>query len=308
MDTDNDTSIDATSIAAEIAGELVETRLPGTDSPEGSEGVPHAEASGVPPQEPPALTPIPLPKSWKKEKEPIWATLQREAQEYFTERESDFHKGINTYKQGHESWSNLLSPFQQVLSQHPNVDPVPVMQNLMRSHLHLLSAPQEQKLGLAKQLLEFYGIQLPTGEGQPPAQPVIPREVTTRIETLEQQLHQQRLSEAQKTVEAFFSDKENKYAKDCEDDILRILSETPGLTLAQAYERAMWLNPDVRAKAIADQQAEAAKQAAKEAAAARKAGSLNLGGNQTPRSAPGRKQTIDETIDSVVDKHFRAAH
>lgn len=294
--------VDTSAIASQIAGEL----FPKAEQNEGGGNLPSPgqEAAPSPTPAAPAPSPLTMPKAWKKEMEPHWMKAAREIQEYALEREADVVRGLTGYKQGHESWNQLISPFQPVLQQHPGVNPVQVLQDLMRGHLMLLQAPPEEKKKLAQQFLKHYGVELNQAEGTPSQPAAVPPEVQNRIDRLERSFYEQKLAEAQEQVNSFFADPKNKYAKELEEDILNILQSNPKLPLARAYEQAMWLNPAVREKLIADQRKTEEEEAKREAEKAAKAQKLNLNGTEhSSRPAP-RKGSIEETINSVVDKHY----
>jgi hypothetical protein len=72
-------------------------------------------------------------------------------------------------------------------------------------------------------------------------------------------------------------------------------------TLAEAYERAIWSVPEVRAKVVAEQQQSSAKAAADRAAEAKKAASVNV---QRRGSLPGVQPvgTMEDTIRQTYRK------
>jgi len=96
---------------------------------------------------PPALKP--LPKAWKKEMEAHWSKLPPEIHDYVYEREGNVSKGIQTYREGHENWSGLLAPYQEVLAQFPDVRPRELLNNLLQSHLALAFGDPATKQALA---------------------------------------------------------------------------------------------------------------------------------------------------------------
>lgn len=149
-------------------------------SVDGSTTPPPAAPAGAEPANLAPLQPIPLPKAWKKEKEALWSKMDREAQEYLTARESDVLKGLESYSGSHKRWTSLVQPFEPVLQQYPDVDPVALMQNLMHNHLAIVRGTPEQKAQLAQKLLESYGISLPTAAA--------PGSIDPRIQQLEERL------------------------------------------------------------------------------------------------------------------------
>lgn len=308
--------INTTSLAAEIAGGLLADSAPEQEQGGGAEESPEGVVSSPAAPEPESAAPAPsapadefasAPSSWKKEMAAHWQALSPEVRQYLRQREEEYTRGVSSYKQGHESWNQLLSPFQQVLQQYPGVNPVQLAQQTLAGHIALSTAPAEQKLQLAARMLRSYGIdpaQLLGQAGAPQAPAGPDPALMQRLQAIERNLYEEKLSATTKQVESFFADSKNKYAKDLEGDILQMIQSGKAASLEEAYQTALWLNPATRAKVIADQQKEAAEAAAKEAEKQRKAESLNIGRRDNSRAPVGRKLTIEDTINSVVAKNY----
>ena len=151
------------------------------DSEEPAEGVQAAESeeSDEEPQEEPVKA-IPRPTTWKKEYLPIWDKLSAGQQltkeeslklaEYSNQRESEYKKGVSTYKQEADNAKVLveaIAPFVPEM-QAQNISPAAWINNLGRAHMILSKAPYEQKVELFHRLARDYGIQL--GESVAPVQ------------------------------------------------------------------------------------------------------------------------------------------
>ena len=278
--------IDVGALSAQVAGEIFLAKPAGDSEPQASAPLPDIPPASPP--EPPAYTGKPLPKAWKKEMEEHWKKLDPAVHDYVHNREADVDRGITTYKQGHEQWKRFTDPFLEVLKKHPDVDPVQLASNLMRSHLALTYSPPEQKQALVQQLLQAYGISL--DGATPPAGPD-PR-VMQEITLLKTERQQEKVAAQLKVVESFFTDPKNEFAKELEEDILNLIQTGVASDLPAAYEKAMWLNPAVRAKVIAKQ------------AQPSKADPTRVRTAETPVTPAPRKGSIQDTIDSVVAKHY----
>ena len=309
-------AIDIGKIAENIGNELFggDDSTPSTPeaasegTPPLSEGVPASPAS-VPAASPPSYTPKALPKSWKKEMEAHWGKLPPEIHDYVYDREADVMRGIQMYKQGHDQWGQVLQPFQPVLKEHPELNTVQLLQNLMNSHISIVRGSPEQKKALAQQLLKSYGIDL--GQGQAQSQEA-PSALQTELAQVRQELNQlkqgwtqaqqaqyQNEVEAEKVkISEFKADPKNKYFDEVAADILRLISTGVAPDLKGAYEQACWLSPGVRAKMMAEQSSigqpsDGAKP---------KPTNINGSGEGTPK--PRKPATIDDTINSVINKHY----
>jgi hypothetical protein len=164
-----------------VAEESDKAEVSEQDSEEPAEGVQAAESeeSDEEPQEEPVKA-IPRPTTWKKEYLPIWDKLTSGQQltkeeslklaEYSNQRESEYKKGVSTYKQEADNAKVLveaIAPFVPEM-QAQNISPAAWINNLGRAHMILSKAPYEQKVELFHRLARDYGIQL--GESVAPVQ------------------------------------------------------------------------------------------------------------------------------------------
>jgi hypothetical protein len=290
----------------EVVAEAVEVKPePQTPTP----AAPAPEGQIVPGQNSVAK---PLPKAWKKDMAPHWEKLPPEVHEYVHAREADVMRGFQQYQAGYQAWDTLVKPFAPVFQQHPDVNPVQLMQGLMNTHLQLLQSSPEEKTALARKILSDYSIDL---SGQP-AEPADQR-LMAELHSLRSELGQikQTFSARQraeyesgvnaqlKEIEAFAAKPENEFFNEVGNDILRFLQNGSATDLASAYELACWANPGVRAKMLAKQQAPAPAPAP---TPQRKANGqfVNLD-SPDPTAARTRKSpSIDATIDNIVSSHF----
>jgi len=164
-----------------VAEESNQEKTVAEDSEEPTENVQAAESeeSDEEPQEEPVKA-IPRPTTWKKEYLPIWDKLTSGQQltkeeslklaEYSNQRESEYKKGVSTYKQEADNAKVLveaIAPFVPEM-QAQNISPAAWINNLGRAHMILSKAPYEQKVELFHRLARDYGIQL--GESVAPVQ------------------------------------------------------------------------------------------------------------------------------------------
>jgi hypothetical protein len=118
------------------------------------------------------------PTTWKKEYLPIWDKIQNGEElssderkkhlEYLNQRESEYKKGVNTYKAEADRFKPLdeaIAPFRDHLRQQ-NINEAQWINNLGRAHMILSQAPPEQKIQMFHRLAQDYGIQLNQGEMQ----------------------------------------------------------------------------------------------------------------------------------------------
>lgn len=117
------------------------------------------------------------PTTWKKEYLPIWDKLtkgealtkeeSRKLALYSNQRESEYKKGVSTYKAEADNAKQLtdaIAPFQAEFEAQ-GISPSAWINNLGRAHMILTKAPYEQKVQLFHRLAQDYGIQLNQQDG-----------------------------------------------------------------------------------------------------------------------------------------------
>jgi hypothetical protein len=127
------------------------------------------------------VKPVSRPSTWKKEYVQIWDKMEAGEQiskedftkfaEYANQRESEYKKGVSTYKAEADrarGYEEAIAPFIPEL-QAQNISPAAWINNLGRAHMVLTKAPYEQKVQMFQRLAQDYGIQL-NGEGVAPIQ------------------------------------------------------------------------------------------------------------------------------------------
>lgn len=123
---------------------------------ERSEVVPEVQAQPV---EQPKQRP-PRPSSWKKDYWDHWEKIDPSLAEYLTQRESEFAKGVSTYKSEWEKAKPILdaiAPYKEQLGRH-NMSPDQAIQRLFGAHEKLSGGSAEQKLAMFIKLAQDYQV------------------------------------------------------------------------------------------------------------------------------------------------------
>lgn len=216
---------------------------------------------------------------------------------------------------------SVIAPYDAILRHH-NIDPVAQVSDLMRAHYTLAVGNDDQKVALFQQLAKDYNV--PLGKLAPVAAPGDEPYTDPAVKLLQEELsglksfvtqeQNRRVAELRtqidRDVEAFATDPKNVHFNDVFADMAEMLKQNGRLTLAEAYERAIWLNPVSRAKELTRQQtereAEAKRQKETQAAAeaarvaqARKAAGANVKTKARSGSATTPLGSIDDTLNSA---------
>lgn len=256
------------------------------------------------------------PKTWRKEAAATWAALPSEAKNEILKREADIFSGIESYKADAgfgKSIKTAITPYEQILRDN-NMDPAQTITSLMATHHILATGAPQARLDLFTRMAKEYGIPLPTGEasfGEPPyidpAVAALQTELSSVKSTLEAQTQRAAAEQRNlisKQIDAFATDPSNIYWADVADSMAVILESRQASTLQEAYDKAIWTNPAVRAKEIARQTAEATAkaQAASEekVKAAKQATAANVKASAKVGSATTPKGSLDDTLAAAM--------
>ena len=216
------------------------------------------------------------PSSWKKETQAEWDKLPGHVQDDVLRRESDFHKGIEGYKQSAQraqAYDNAIAPYQQTL-QNLGVSPEAAIGELFKAdHLLRNSAPHEKAAYFA-QLARDYGVSLENIQNPPQVDPAY-QQVLNELNTLkrnefqrEQQRTQAETATLNSTIAKFSEGKEHFDV--VREDMAALLQAGRAPDLEAAYDMAIWARPDLRS-GLLQQQTRAVEEKARAAMQQRKA-------------------------------------
>lgn len=204
------------------------------------------------------------PSTWKKEYMPIWDKLEkgvaltkeesRKLAEYSNQRETEYKRGVNTYRMEAERARQLeeaINPFVPEL-QKRNIAPAEYIQNLARADHALMSAPYDQRVAMFQQLAQSYGIQLDNSGKVQQLDPYA-QQLMSHIQRNEQEV-QQIKSRFQQEEEARLQSEISKFSSDAEnyphfealrEDMAQLLDLGKAQDIPTAYKYALRLNDDV---------------------------------------------------------------
>ena len=331
MDDTND--FDFASAEADISGSLFDTPNPSSNSEDDheedpvidsavdsiateqstAEEAPAAETTEPEVKPEAALAP---PKTWRAEALAKWETLPTEVQREVLKREEDIFKGLESYKadaQIGRSLNQVLSPYMPMLQQ-AGVNPLQQIESLMQAHHGLATGTPEQKQRFFSELARAYNVPLSAdlpGEESPFVDPqvaALQKEIAalkSKTSAREQQEAATVRATLQKEIDSFAADPKNVYFDEVATDIAALLKSGTASTLAEAYEKAIWLNPATRAKEqsrlTAETEAKVKAEAEAKAAAAKKATAANVRSSPKSASAAAPLGSIDDTLSAALN-------
>lgn len=270
---------------------------------------PTPESQAKPSEQPSQAVAAPV--SWSAEAKALWSNLPPAIQQAAIKREQEASNGIRQYSEKVAHYEQALAPIAQE-AQRRGMSPDDAIKRLIDGNAFLETQPQQAILWLAQK----NGIDLAELASNPPAAPQQARpdpayaQQSQTIQSLEQRLAQIEFGNNLTVAQQFAASKPHYAA--VEDQLPQFIKELrtidPSLSgvdlLEKAYERAIWLNPDVRAKIQAGERetAEKARQAEVQAKAQQASrAAVSVKGSSAVAVPPKRgAETEDETAyDSV---------
>lgn len=237
---------------------VVETSVEAPASPQ-TDAAPETEAETS--QE---VQEVGAPKTWTKEALADWATIPPRAQQEILKREEDFLKGITQYKQAADMgvrYSQVAAPYSAQLAAH-NIDPVQLFQSFAANHYLLSFGQPQQKLELAANLLNNYGIDLnqlnafmgDQDTSAPDPEILALRQEIGQLRSGLQQTNTAQLETVRTSIVAgideFASDPAHPYFEEVAGNIAQLIETGSVQSLEEAYNTAVYANPVTRQKEI----------------------------------------------------------
>lgn len=240
------------------------------------------------------------PSSWSAMGKARWASLDPEVRKEVLKREDDFHKGIAPYRESHQVATTLhqmVAPYVPSL-QSRGMNPLQAINGLLQIDYEFQRDPRATLLKLAQSA----GI---TDFGTPPVVDPQADVMQRRLQQLEAAFQNQQAAAQRQIVEGataeitrFAADPKNIYFEDVKQDMAALLQSGRASDLKDAYDKAVWMNPQTRAALSAQQQTAATQQhidKARQTADAKKRAGFDVKGNGSVN--PGRKgMSIEDAL------------
>ena len=311
-------------LSEDNAEESVKTETSHQDNEEATEDVSFAKSEESDEEK----EKITRPSTWKKEYVNIWDKMEKGEQinkedfvkfaEYANQRESEYKKGVSTYKAEADrakGYENAIAPYAQDL-QRRGIQPTQYIENLVRAEQILSNASYNQKVQVFQKLASDYGIQL-NGNGQ-----------VTQLDPYTQQLMNQlnQVNQEVSSIKGRFAQEENQrlmgeiervrstveqfpHFDVVREEMAQLLELGKAQDLETAYKKAVRMNDDVwaleqdRLLKDAKQSAIKAQQVAKAKAAAVSPRSTTPSGKvSNPEDKKDRRSLIADQLGEAMSR------
>ncbi len=235
-------------------------------------------------------------------------------QDAFTRRFDEMHKGIEQYKtkaQTSDAYERAVSPYMATINQF-GVSPDVAIGELLKSDHTLRYGNEQQKVGMVLNLFRDYGInpetvfnQLQNGAPQVDQQTYALQQRLAQLEQSnlqqKQMAEQQEIATLNSEIAKFAADPLHSHFESVKGHIAALLQAGQAKDLTDAYEQAIYANPQTRALVLAEQQAKERQEATQKAQAAKSAASINVSRRPSmPVSQP--IGSMDDTIRATLRK------
>ena len=311
-------------LSEDNAEKSVETETSHQDNEEATEDVSFAKSEESDEEK----EKITRPSTWKKEYVNIWDKMEKGEQidkedfvkfaEYANQRESEYKKGVSTYKAEADrakGYENAIAPYAQDL-QRRGIQPTQYIENLVRAEQILSNASYDQKVQVFQKLASDYGIQL-NGNGQ-----------VTQLDPYTQQLMNQlnQVNQEVSSIKGRFAQEENQrlmgeiervrsnveqfpHFDVVREEMAQLLELGKAQDLETAYKKAVRMNDDVweleqeRLLSTAKQSSIKAQQVAKAKAAAVSPKSTTPSGKvSNPEDKKDRRSLIADQLGEAMSR------
>jgi hypothetical protein len=256
------------------------------------------------------------PESWKPAAREFWQKLPPEARAEIQRREAEmsgFMQKTAGQRKVAEQFIGAINPYLGMIKAEGG-NPIETVQNLLATAAFLRTGPAAQKAVMVAKLVKDFGISIQdldsalAGE-QIPEDPNAKiqqllderlRPVNELLETVNKtktQREEQAGQEVDTQIQAFAQDPKNEFFADVQQDMADLVEVASRrgrpITLQQAYDRAIALDPEIQATLKA-------RVAAKKAAG----GSIPLRGNKAPVSNENRtlRADLESAFESVANR------
>ena len=210
------------------------------------------------------VKPVTRPSTWKKEYVQIWDKMEAGEQiskddftkfaEYANQRESEYKKGVSTYKAEADrarAYEEAVAPYANDL-QKRGIKPEQYISNLARADQILTHAPMEQKVQIFQRLAQEYGVQL-NGSGEMQQFDPYTQQLMNQLNMVNQEVSSIKGRFAQEENQRLMNEIE-KYRSDAEkyphfdvvrEEMAQLLELGKAQDLETAYKKAVRMNDDV---------------------------------------------------------------
>lgn len=256
-----------------------------------------------PEQQAPPVVERKVPNTWRKEAAARWADIPDDIKDEILKRENDARTGIQSYKSDAElarTFKEASKPFERTF-QSLGVSPVQAYQYLLNADAKLRYSPPQEKARYFSELAREYGIDLQQVVPLPPVPPEYQQmqqelnRLRQRQEAWDREQTQTLVSEIEQFAET------HEHLEAVRPAMAVLLQNGQAKDLEDAYQKAIWAEPSIRAQLLQQQVSEATKKAETASLAKRQqAAAVSVrGSSPSAGSGHGPKDSLRAEIEAA---------
>lgn len=294
----------------------------GTEKPAAETGAAKGKAAGVTPPAPaaaPPPEPLKVPQSWKPQMRELAAKLPPEFRPIVEEalrRDGEVNRALQESAQARQvaqTVQGALAPFEGIARMAGKDAWAWAGEALQQAAVLQQGNPQQQIEFLAN-YIRSRGVDVQALANALDGQPTQPHSAPAPVDVesivnrrLEAVMQQAEVTRAQHDAQAFLATNP-EFIRDVGPEmgaIIRSMGQGQNIDLKAVYDRACWMNPDVRAILQQRQDATKAKAAAEAAAKARAAGRTSVRPSPAPaagKPASAGKGKVDDDVRAAIEE------
>ncbi len=275
--------------------------------------------------------PVPVtdraPNSWKPAIREHWTKLPPEVRAEVSRRELEVQQTLSQTAQVRkfaQDFAQTINPYSHLIRAQ-NSTPLKAVENLMQTAAGLVQGSQQQKAAIVADIINNYGIDIqtldsvltqkynPQSAQQPQVQapPAWAKPIFGFMDNVQKMQEQRQLQLQQEADQAISILEQKPFFDDVREDMADLMEAAANrgraLSMEQAYEKAIALNPEltkiVNQRKLAETNRNPVSEAAATLARARKASSAVKGAPTGPRSGANgklsRRQQLSEAWDDA---------
>lgn len=280
----------------------------GTEVDDHAEGTDFDDDGDGEDQDQPETNPYEVaPSSWKKDVAQKWADLPDDVKAEIHRRESDAHRGIKQLDElagfGH-TMQSAIAPYMQNI-QSSGVAPAHAIHHLLGVEHVLRNGSQQEKAAKLAEIARDYQIDLRSVAPLPPVDPHVQQIIQQNrdLQQFQMTVQQQQQQAVKSEIEAFRANPENVYFNEVSADMAVLLQTGRAENLQEAYDKAVWMRPDIRQTLVQQQRSDAQKNAAEQKRKQRaKTAAGSVKGSANPKATKlNPDASLRDTLSAALD-------
>jgi hypothetical protein len=253
-------------------------------------------------------SPQSLPATLKED----WGKAPQSVRDWVKKRELDQHQAMTRHdgdlNMGREM-KDVIAPYMPII-QAEGGTPAKAVQSLLNTAYQLRTASPERKAQLIGEIAQTYGVDLGQVQHAPQIDPAL-QQVLNRMDGIEskftQQMTLQERAEHDKVmseVSAFSADPKNVHYEQVKPTMATLLGSGQAKDLQEAYDKAIWSDPTIRASLLQAQAVEETKKRNEEFTK-KKAAAVSVTGSpgvHSSSSTPRNNNSVEDDVRAALEE------